>query len=86
MQNLLIEERKQELSDEGKKDAAQQANDAELQRLEEVRLHRKPDYRDHKLTYFGQSARLLSPGEHCVWLRQPTFTYTARLVSTTLRD
>ncbi|KAK9895538.1 hypothetical protein P389DRAFT_197594 [Cystobasidium minutum MCA 4210] len=35
MQNLLIEERKQELSDEGKKDAAQQANDAELQRLEE---------------------------------------------------
>lgn len=36
MQNLLIEERKQELIDEGKKDPAEQANDAELQRLEDV--------------------------------------------------
>lgn len=37
MQNLLIDERKQELSDEGRTDPAQQASDPELQRLEEVR-------------------------------------------------
>jgi hypothetical protein len=36
MQNLLVEERKQELTDEGKKESAQQATDAELHRLEEV--------------------------------------------------
>lgn len=36
MQNLLIEERKQELIDQGKKDPAEQADDAELQRLEDV--------------------------------------------------
>lgn len=37
MQKLLIDERKQELNDEGRTDPAQQANDPELQRLEEVR-------------------------------------------------
>lgn len=36
MQNFLIAERKQELADEGKPDAAQQSMDAELQRLEDV--------------------------------------------------
>ena len=36
MQNLLIDERKLELKDEGKTDPAEQVNDAELQRLEEV--------------------------------------------------
>jgi len=37
MQNLLIDERRQELKDEGKTEPAEQAHDAELQRLEEVR-------------------------------------------------
>jgi hypothetical protein len=36
MQNLLIDERKQELKDEGKTDPAEQVNDTEVQRLEEV--------------------------------------------------
>lgn len=35
MQNLLIDERKQELKDEGKIDSAEQAGDSDLQRLEE---------------------------------------------------
>lgn len=36
MQNLLIDERKQELKDEGKTDPVEQAIDPDLQRLEEV--------------------------------------------------